>query len=372
MVARKSFGPSWAAAVFLSLLTLLFTLLVLLSGVGGHTSASYLTVDTRELSIPAKLAGSAFLKDLSMVSGGDLIGQSKTRENLGLSTTYHVSLLTACGRNNDDSTSCYSPQVGFTFTPGRYLKIDRTSAQSSLATSYYSKLDTYAAVSMFVAVAYILASLLTVVSCASIVLSRRFARAALISYASIGVAALLLFAATVASIVTFIKMRDAFNSALGDLGVTTSTNASAFGLSAAATITSIATLVAAFVTRPSAASPYPREKRNAAGADEAGYLSRDAQGAKSGGGFLNRVATWNRPRYAPIEETKLTNVYSRDQSRDRSPDSDRENLMNPAGDAGTHGPAGDSHYSQTQWAAAQQSRPNLDYVQTAYEPSPRR
>ncbi|KAI1756633.1 SUR7/PalI family-domain-containing protein [Xylaria castorea] len=361
MVARKSFGPGWATAIIFSLISLLFTLIILLSGVGGHTSASYLTIDTTKLAIPAKLASSAFLQDLSIISGSDLVGQSRSRQSLGLSTTYHVSLLTACGLSDATTTSCYTPRVGFTFNPGSDLKIDHTAAQGSLSAAYYNQLHTYAAVSMFVAVAYILASLFTILSCITIGLSRRFERAILVSHISAGIVALLLFAATIASIVTFVRLRDAFNSALGDIGVTTATNAGAFGLSAAASVASIAAFVTAFITRPSASSyrlPYYREKQNVDGgasADEAGLMSREARTAKVGVGLLGRVPTWNRPRYAQIEGNKLSNAYS----RDHSPESDREGLIDPAGENGD---------SQSLWATKGR-RQNLDYVPTAYEPA---
>ncbi|KAI0459472.1 SUR7/PalI family-domain-containing protein [Xylaria acuta] len=372
MVARKSFGPSWAIAIIFSLISLLFTLIVLLSGVGGHTTASYLTIDTTQLAIPAKLASSVFLQDLSKISGNDLVGQSGTRQTLGLPITYHVSLLTACGLNDDATTSCYTPRVGFTFNPGSDLKIDHTAAQGTLSAAYYSQLRTYAAVSTFVAVAYILASLFTILSCVTIVLSRRVERAILVSHISTGIVSLLLFAATIASIVTFIRLRDAFNSALGDIGVTTATNAGAFGLSAAASVAwAIAAFATARITRPSASGyrlPYHREKRNVDGGasvDEAGLMSREARAAKVGTGFLDRVPTWNRPRYAQIEGNKLSNAYS----RDHSPESDREGLIDPAGDTVTHGTsAGVNGYSQSAWATKQGGQ-NLDYVPTAYEPN---
>ncbi|KAI0486300.1 SUR7/PalI family-domain-containing protein [Xylaria cf. heliscus] len=357
MVARKSFGPGWVVTIFLSIISLLFTLIILLSGLGGHTSASYLTIDTTKLNVPAKLASSAFLQDLSTISGSDLVGQGKTRQTLGLPANYHVSLLTACGLNDDATTTCYTPRVGFTFNPDSDLKIDPTAAQGTLS-AYYDQLQTYTGVSTFVAVAYILASFFTILSCLTIVLSRRFERALFIGIIGAGISASLLFAATVASIVTFVRLRESFNSALGDIGVTTATNAGAFGLSAAASVASIAALVSVLVTRPSASSyqlPYHREKQNTnggAGVDGMELVSR-ARAAKVGGGFLDRMPTWNRPRYAQIEGNKLSNAYS----RDHSPDSDREGLIDPAGD------------SQGPWAT-KRDRQNLDYVPTAYDPSP--
>ncbi|KAI0908918.1 SUR7/PalI family-domain-containing protein [Ustulina deusta] len=354
MAARKSAGLSWAVAIFLSLISLLFTLITLLSGVGSHTTASYLTIDTTNLAIPAKLSSSVFLQDLSKISGTDLVGQSSTRQSLGLSSDYSVSLLTACGRSDDGSASCYAPRVGFTFNPGSNLKLDRTAAQ-------YGQLHTYAAVSTFVAVAYILASLLIVLSCITIVLSRRSERAILVSRVSSGIVAILLPAATIASIVTFVKMRDSFNGALSDVGVTAATNSTAFGLSAAASVASIAAFVLTFFLRPTASGyrlPYHREKQNAY-AGETELMSREARTANVGVGFLDRVPTWNRARYAQIETKKASNTNS----RDPSPDSDREGLINPAEDDAFHNSHNDSAW------ANKHGRQNLDHVPTAYKPS---
>ncbi|KAI1419033.1 SUR7/PalI family-domain-containing protein [Xylaria sp. FL1777] len=351
MVARNAVGLSWAGAIFLSLLSLLFTLLTLLSGVGSHTTASYLTVDTTNLAISAKLSSSVFLQDLSKVSGNDYVGQSTTRQTLGLPSDYSVSLLTACGRNDDGSASCYAPRVGFTFNPGSNLKLDGTTAQ-------YGELHTYATVSTFVAAAYIAASFLTIVSCATIALSRRFERTILISRISSGLAVPLLTTATIASIVTFVKMRDSFNSELRDVGITTATNPTAFALSAAASVAAIAAFVLTFFVRPVASGyslPYHREKQSVH-ADETELMSRGPQKARVGAGFLDRVPTWNQPRYAQIGTKRA-------HSRDQSPDSDREGLINPAADDVFH-----SGHVDPAWANNRGSY-HLDQIPTAYKPS---
>ncbi|KAI0503065.1 SUR7/PalI family-domain-containing protein [Xylaria bambusicola] len=353
MAARMSTGPSWALAILLSLISLVFTLVTLLSGVGSHTTASYLTVDTTDLAIPAKLSGSIFLQDLSKISGSDFVGQDKTRESLGLSNDYSVSLLTACGRNDDGSSSCYAPRVGFTFNPGSNLKLDRSAAQ-------YGQLRTYAEVSTFVAVAYIVSALLTLLSCTAIVLSRRFERAILISRISSGLVAILLSTATVASIVTFVKLRDSFNSALSDVGVKTATDSTAFGLSAAASVAAIIAFALTFFIRPTASGyrlPLHREKQNTY-ANETELMSRESRPANVGPGFMDRMQPWNRPRYAQIETNKLDA-----HSRDHSPDSDREGLINPGEDDGLHNANHDPTWANTG------ARQNLDHVSTAYKPS---
>ena len=295
-----------------------------------------------------------FLHDLSKISGSDLVGQSNTRESLGLSNDYSVSLLTACGTNDDGSTSCYAPRIGFTFNPGTNLKLDRTAAQ-------YGQLRTYAAVSTFVAVAYILSALLTLLSCTAIVLSRRFERAILASRITAGLVAIILSVATIVSIVTFVKTSDSFNSALSSVGVKTTTNSTAFGLSAAASVAAIIAFALTFFLRPTATSyrlpyrlPYHREKQP----NETELMSREPQpaniNARGGTGFLDRVPTWNRPRYAQIDTNK---------SRDHSPDSDREGLIHPRDEDGFQGARGDSAWPMRGGAQKREQGP------TAYEPA---
>ncbi|KAI3323544.1 SUR7/PalI family-domain-containing protein [Xylariaceae sp. AK1471] len=372
MAVRKSAGLNWAIAIILSLISLLFTLITLLSGLGGHSLASYLTIDTTNIAIPAKLSSSTFLQDLSKISGSDLVGQSGSRQSLGLSSTYSISLLTACGRNDDGSTACYTPRVGFTFNPGSDLKLDRTAAQGTLSAAFYSQLHTYSAVSTFVSVAYILASLLTILSCLSVVLSRRYERALLVSRISSAIVAILIFAATVASIVTFVRLRDAFNAALSDIGIKTATSSSAFALSVVATVASIAAFVLVLFIRPTTSSyrgQYHREKQDVGGESshgEAEPMSRqEPRAASMGVGFLERVPTWNRPRYAQIRGKKLSIVHS----RDPSPGSDREGLIDPVQDDVAHGGfAREDRYSQSRWEK-KHSKQNLDHMQTAYEPN---
>lgn len=297
------------------------------------------------------------------------MGQDGTRQSLGLSSTYHVSLLTACGQD-EGSTTCYTPRVGFAFNPGSDLKLDRTAAQGTLSTAYYDQLHTYAAVSTFVAVAYIVASFLTILSCLAIVLSRRSARAITVSRINSAIAALLVLVATIASIVTFVRLRDAFNNAFGDIGVNTAISASAFALSAAASVASIIAFVLVLLIRP-ATSGYGQSYRQdkvvggVDGADEAGLMSLKPRAAGVGVGILERVQTWNRPRYAQLGGNKASSAHS----RDHSPESDREGLINPANDDVTHDSlVPNSTYPQPVWAK-KQGKQDLDHVATAYEPN---
>ncbi|KAI1163701.1 SUR7/PalI family-domain-containing protein [Nemania serpens] len=364
MAARKSAGPSWAIAILLSLISLILILITLLSGVGGHLLGSYITIDTTNIAISAKLGSSVFLQDLSRITGSNLVGQASTRQSLGLSSTYSVSLLTACGQD-EGSTTCYTPRIGFTFNPGSDLKLDRTAAQGTLSRAYYDQLRTYAAVSTFVAVAYIVASLLTTLSCLAIVLSRRFARAITVSRINAGIVAVLVLVATIASIVTFVRLRDTFNNALGDIGVKAEISASAFALSAAASVASIIAFVLVLLIRPATSGynqSYRRDKvvDGVDGADEAGLMSLKPRAAGVGVGILERVQTWNRPRYAQLDGKKLPSAHS----RDHSPESDREGLINPANDDVVP----NSTYPPPLWAN-KQGKQDLDHVATAYEPN---
>lgn len=321
-------------------------------------------IDTTNLAVPAKLANSIFLQDLSKISGTDLVGQGRTRQSLGLFSTYSVALLTACGRNEGGSTTCSVPRVGFTFNPSSDLKLGPTTAQGTLSTSYQSQLRTYAAVSTFVAVAYILASLLTVLSCFTILLSRRIERGVLASRIASGISALLLFAATVASIVTFIRLRDAFNSALGDSGVKATISSSAFALSAVASIASVVAFVFVILIRTSGSGyrlPSQRDKRTAReGADnnETGTMWQENRATGAGIGLLGRVATWNRPRYAQLDGKKLLSAYS----RYHSPESDREGLIDPTRD----NPLVHENDDPRSLWENQRGKRNLDNVSTAY------
>lgn len=286
-----------------------------------------------------------------------------------MSSTYGVSLLTACGQD-EGSTTCYTPRIGFAFNPGSDLKLDRTAAQGTLSTAYYNQLHTYAAVSTFVAVAYIVASFLTILSCLAIVLSRRFPHAITVNRINSGIVTVLVSAATIASIVTFVRLRDTFNNALGDIGVKTAISVSAFALSAAASVASIIAFVLVLLIRPATSGysqSYHREKvvDGIYGADEAGLMSLKPRAAGAGVGILDRVQTWNRPRYAKVDANKLSSAHS----RDHSPESDREGLINPANDDVAHdGLVPNSTYPQPLWAK-NQGKQDLDHVATAYEPN---
>jgi hypothetical protein len=204
------------------------------------------------------------------------------------------------------------------------------------------------------------------------VLSRRYARALVISRISSAIAATLTFAATVASIVTFIRLRDAFNIALSDIGVKTATNSGALALSVVASVASIAAFALVLFIRPTSSSyrgQYHREKQDVDGESshgEGGSMSRrESRAASMNVGFLERVPTWKRPRYAQIQGKKLSIIHS----RDPSPESDRDGLIDNFQDDVAHGGfERENGYSQSMFEKSH-SRQNLDRMQTAYKPN---
>ncbi|KAI0396745.1 SUR7/PalI family-domain-containing protein [Xylariaceae sp. FL0594] len=384
MGIRKPASLHWAIPIFASLLSLLFTLTVLLSGTGGRSPATF--VDVTNLVIPAKLSSSKLLQDLSMISGSDLVGNERTRQSLGLAQTYSVSLLTVCGRHEDGSTTCYPARVGFAFDPLSDLHIGSLVNQGTLPSpSFFSQLRKYAAASTFASVAYILSSLLIVTSCASVLLSRRCNSndkkprlVRFISRSTSFLAAVLLIAATVDTSVTFIKVRDAYNSAFSGIGVTTTLAVSgAISLSVAASVLAfVAFLLVLFVRPPVAAGAgYDRKVNNfeenahlddlfVGAAAPAGLMSRGSRPGVVSIGLLDRVPTWKQGRYVQIGNQK--------NSRDPSPESDREGLIAGVQDVGIAHRAGEapdaSGYPQSAWEK-RRGRSPYGEAHTAYEPN---
>ncbi|KAI1265879.1 SUR7/PalI family-domain-containing protein [Xylariaceae sp. FL1019] len=245
---RSLHGRNRVIALILSFLSFLLVLLVLLSGTGGHITASYLTVDTTDLSVPSKLSTSTLLHDLSQVSKSDLVGGSDTQKTLGLPQNYGIALLTACGRG--DITACTSSEIGYTFDPASALKLSRTAAQGTFSSSYSRELDTYASVSNFVGVAYTLSIPLVILSSLCIFLAPKVKSLLLSARILSLLTAILVLSATIASIVTFVRLRNVFNDELGVIGVKTATSSSAIGLSVAVTFTSLATFILTLFIRP--------------------------------------------------------------------------------------------------------------------------
>ncbi|KAL7628965.1 hypothetical protein AAE478_000483 [Parahypoxylon ruwenzoriense] len=303
MSARKPCALYWVFSLVFSLISLALILIILLSGVGGHVVAEYLTIDTAEMSAPAKLSGSVLLKDLSAVAGQDWVGSDVNAESLGLAKTYSLNLLTACSQD-DGSTTCGEPKIGSSFDPSSDLHLDGTSIQGSFSSSYSDELQAYSKVSTFLGVGYVVGALFTALSCLLIVVSRCFPKAIFGSQFFSGVAFLFLLASAIASVVKFLKLKDIFNNALGASGLQAQSSSKMFGLAFGAAGLTFAAFLLMF--------PLSRAARNLGkhGASRGFERKGSTMGIVTGGqgaavpvrGFLQRVTTWNRHKYTQVEK----------------------------------------------------------------------
>ncbi|KAI0843234.1 hypothetical protein F5Y06DRAFT_257240 [Hypoxylon sp. FL0890] len=311
MAARKSSLVYWVVALLFSVLSLVFILIIILSGIGGHVLADYMTIDTRDLDIPPKLGTSAFLRDLKSIAGLDWVGSDANAETLGISRSYSLNLLTACSED-DGSTTCETPKVGFNFNPGSDLHLDGTSIEGTFPSEYSDELQTYSKVSTFVGVGYIIAAIFTGLSCLFLIASRCFPKAILGGHISSGLAFLFLLASAIASVVTFIKLENTFNNALGTSGVHAQTSSKMFGLGfGAAGLTFIAFLLMFPLSKDSRRQKPPRVTVND---------TKEVSAPKPG--LFSRVTTWSQAKYMQVEKQKPT-IHQ----RSPSPGSDREALI---------------------------------------------
>ncbi|KAI1409161.1 hypothetical protein F5Y13DRAFT_170924 [Hypoxylon sp. FL1857] len=320
MAARKPSVICWVAALLLSVISLVLILLIILSGIGGRVLADYMTIDTKDLDIPPKLGTSVFLTDLKSVAGLDFVGSDTTAKSLGLSSTYSLNLLTACSED-DGSTTCETPKVGFKFDPSSDLRLDGTSIEGTFSSAYSDELQTYSKVSTFVGVGYIIGAVFTGLSCLFIIASRCFPKIILGGQISSGLAFLFLLASAIASVVTFVKLENTFNDALGSSGVHAHTSSTMFGLGfGAAAATFIAFLLMFPLSKSSRRQQQPR------------HIVTDAKEAPvPKPGLLSRVKTWNQHKYMQVEKQKPM-IHHRSPSRG----SDREGLIAAVEDDFSH------------------------------------
>ncbi|KAI1321913.1 hypothetical protein F5Y16DRAFT_388080 [Xylariaceae sp. FL0255] len=306
-------------AFFLSLISTMLFLNVLLSGTGHVTTASYLNADTTNLNLPAKLASSVFLQDLSKISGGDLVGQSRNSESLSLSSTYDVSLLTTCGQS---PKMCFPSQVGFVFNPETDLKLDIATTTTTLPTTFVAEMNRYEYASRFIATVYIIAIPLELLSAVLIFMSsaepkRPIPRMMLAARITSALAAALMLANMIAGIVTFTKLHNTFNATFGDLGINTTLASSAIGFSVAAMVLSTTSFVLLLISRgpgKTREQQQQRQRNRQTGPYKVSIESlsavdtskKSSKISTTGRRILDRVPTWNKPtaarntRYVPI------------------------------------------------------------------------
>ncbi|KAI1502397.1 SUR7/PalI family-domain-containing protein [Biscogniauxia marginata] len=405
MAARRLSWLAWGVTLILLLLTLIFSMIILLSGVNNNVVGEFLKIDTGHLDPSSKLSISVFLDDLSEISDSDYHkpqdgddeddddddnndgNDSATKASEKLPTYYSLTLLTLCAHNDDRSTTCAEPRIGFSFDPESHLDLDENDFEE-FSEDYNYQLHVYSNISLFLSVAYIVVILITALSCLHLVLAICFPRMLMLSKFFSLVATIFLFVAAITSSVTFIRLKDAFNEALDGVGVHTDIGSSmigysfgAFGLSFFAFLTMITQ------------SRGGKEHRGGGGA-----AARDVEGGKGGlirkftaegqtsarvVGVLNRAATWKGHKYSKVDEKQPAHHHHHHHHHlhhhKNSGSSDDQNALMTA----AHDPASSSDSSSREYVedrgitASPEMRERFRDEDTAYDPprlaqSPRR
>ncbi|KAI1209863.1 uncharacterized protein F4807DRAFT_460157 [Annulohypoxylon truncatum] len=322
-MSKRNPSKAYGVIAFLfSLISLLLTLVVVLSGVGGHVLAEYLTISTEDLSVPSKLRASALLKDLSAIGGLDWVGSDRDAKSLGLAPSYSLNLLTACSED-DGATTCETPKIGFRFDPSSDLHLDGVSVQGTSSSAYADELQSYGKTSTFLGAGYIIGIIFTVLTCLFIIVSCFSPMAVIFGLLTSGLAFIFLLASSIVSATSSNKLKATFNDAFADSGVHTDTSPKMIGLGFGAAFAIVIALVLMyFQLRDS------RNKRS-----QGGFESKDGalDGLEPQHGLLRRVKTWNRHKYMEVEKQKPIIHH-----RGPSPEDDRRGLIATVEDDFSH------------------------------------
>ncbi|KAJ9151484.1 hypothetical protein NKR19_g4908 [Coniochaeta hoffmannii] len=362
-----------------SLLSFGLILVILLAGTNNALpNLYYLKTDTSSLSIPSKLSSSTFLADLSAVSGGDFTGSPATASSLGLAESYTLLLLTSCG-HFPTGVVCDKPHVGFSFDPASHLKLDSTSLQGTFPPALISALSSYHRTSDFLGVGYIISAALLALAPIAGFLSGRHRWAGVTAAILVSLASILLFASTVAAVVTFRSLNTQINSAFNSSGLRSETGAGPVALGFVAFILALlASVILVIRARNPVAAVRGRVVAHSIGT---GYDSKStnvgAEGTDAGAtkpGLWRRVPTWTSHRYVQVEKQPAllktsTAVGSLEGVVVTSPAGTRTRVE------GEDDWAGDDEYSGTGGKAGQKGIPMLSLgnkrerdVGSAYEP----
>ncbi|KAI0890304.1 uncharacterized protein GGS22DRAFT_183651 [Annulohypoxylon maeteangense] len=319
MLKRKPSNAYGAIALFFSLISLLLTLIVVLSGVGGHVLAEYLTINTEDLNVPSRLGTSSLLKDLSSIGGQDWIGSDTDAKSLGLAPSYSLNLLTACSED-DGSTTCETPKIGFKFDPSSDLRLEGVSTFSS---AYSDELQSYGKTSTFLGAGYIVGALFTALTCLSIIASCFLPSAVIFGLLTSGLAFIFLLASSIVTATSSNKLKSTFNDALGDSGVHTETSPRMIGLGFGAAFAVVVALV--LMSLQLKASRSQRQQQGSF-EDKNGF----PEDLVPNSGLMRRVTTWNRHKYMEVEKQKPV------LHRGASPEDDRRGLIATVEDDFSH------------------------------------
>ncbi|KAL1855337.1 hypothetical protein VTK73DRAFT_8575 [Phialemonium thermophilum] len=328
-----------ALPIFCSLFSFVICLLILLAGTRNTLSNFYyVKTDTSGLSVPAKLSSSQFLKDLSDVSGKDLVGPTSTASSLGLADSYTLLLLTSCAHFAHGSVSCAAPRIGFAFDPASGLSLDSTALQGTYPSSFLSALSAYHHASRFLAAAYVLGAALTGLAVLLAAFSacssgrrssprrrrgRRVAAAggggaslAVSAAVASAIAAALLLGAVIAAAVVFTRLVSQFNDAFDDkAGISASRGIAPLVAGGIAFLLALLASVGFGVLARSLKQQQAWAAAAAAAAAGSGAVlvtgkpgsaeegvAADGEKAPPRPGLWGRIPTWSKHRYVQVEK----------------------------------------------------------------------
>jgi hypothetical protein len=270
------------------------------------------------MSIASKLSNSTYLKDLSTITGNDLVGSNANASSLGLASSYTIALLSYCSET-DSFTTCSSPKFGFHFDPRSDLKLDHTGLQGSFSSSFAHAISSYGSTSGFLGVAYVLAFILTFVTPAFSILAWCAPRAIIGGAMTSILSTIFLFAASITSIAIFTDVTGSFNSNLTAAGIKTALGNKLFILSWIATVLSLISSTLLLISSRRATG-----KRRGIGRGIIQHGAQDKDGSQvnvSTSGprkptLLQRSLAWNRHKYSQIEKQPAVKIIGQRDDED--------------------------------------------------------
>ncbi|KAH7035628.1 SUR7/PalI family-domain-containing protein [Microdochium trichocladiopsis] len=313
--------------IFFAIVSAVFSLLVVLSGVAGSAPLFFLQFNTSNYRGPpsgSQLGTSQFLQGLTTVSGNDLVG-SGSGQNAHFAQRYQVTLLSVCQTDNG-RTTCSPPKFGYTFDVQQAFQLRDDMFGGVDMTSFWRQTAAYRPVSLFLAIAYVLGTVFTLVSLVMMFLTACVPKgASLVACFTQTLAAVLLLAASIASAVTFYRLGDTYNATLGRVGIQTAVSWRIMVISFLAAVESWLVLIFLLGLRKSIkrrsnaaarsmAASSPKSIGNTtkvfvAGSGQASPSVMSGGAARSGyrgtstfGGLLQKMPTWkgNQQKYTEI------------------------------------------------------------------------
>ncbi|KAK4151011.1 MAGE-like protein 2 [Chaetomidium leptoderma] len=296
------------APIILNLISLLLLCLVLFSGFNGGLSQIYwLSTDSGDFKVPAKLAGSEYMAALTTVSKTDFVGQGSTAASLGLPDWSSIHLLTECAHFSDGRVECASPRFGFSFLPSRDLKLGGTAAlQGTQQDGLTDALAAYSRASGWLSGAYIIATVFSLLAPVESCFAPFWAAF------TAGLATLFLFTATVTAAVVFKNVRDAFNVVFASHGLSAALGSYPIALGFVACVLTFAATILYTLA-------YRREQSGhhhgggggdkgvhgggvVGGGQDSEYHGASSLATRSKAGLFNRVTGGGNHKYVQIDE----------------------------------------------------------------------